>query len=180
MKQSGCTSVCLAIESGSERIRNEVYGKKLSREKIFEVFRWFHKEGIPTIGYFLVGAPGEKRADFEETKKLLAELPMSLATVGIFTPYPGTELYDECKKNGWLREPAAEDENRVEVFSPMLDTPDFKPQDVAKWQRELYISFIRHHWPALLKEAFRPGGVVNLDMFGKFVGLMKFKPVNNN
>ena len=27
MKKSGCTSVCLAIESGSERIRNEVYGQ---------------------------------------------------------------------------------------------------------------------------------------------------------
>jgi radical SAM superfamily enzyme YgiQ (UPF0313 family) len=53
LKKSGCTSVCLAIESGSERIRNEVYRKKLSTKKIREVFKWFRDEGIPTIGYFI-------------------------------------------------------------------------------------------------------------------------------
>ena len=34
MKKSGCTSVCLAVESGSERIRNKVYRKGLTTEKI--------------------------------------------------------------------------------------------------------------------------------------------------
>ncbi len=175
MKESGCTSVCLGIESGSERIRNEVYGKKLSTEKIFEVLNWCRKVGIPTIGYFMVGAPGETRAEFEESKRLLAKLPMSLATVSIYTPYPGTELYDECKKKGWLLETAVEDENRVEMFSCMLRTPDFEPEDIARWQRELYLSFIRYHWFALIKEALRPWGVVNLDMIGKFLGMLKFR-----
>ena len=175
MKKSGCTSVCLAIESGSERIRNEVYGKNLSTKKIFDVFKWCREEGIPTIGYFMVGAPGETRTDFEESKKLLLNLPMSLATVGIYTPYPDTELYDECKDKGWLKEPSTDDENRVEMFSSMLKTPDFNPEDVAAWQKELYISFLKGRWPVLVKEALRPWGVVNLDMVGKFFGMMKFR-----
>lgn len=175
MKKSGCTSVCLAIESGSERIRNDVYKKNLKTKKIVEVFNWYHKARIPTIGYFMVGAPGETRADFEESRKLMAELPMSLATVGIYTPYPGTELYDECKERGWLIEPSIEDDSRVEMFSSMLRTPDFEPEDVAGWQKQLYISFIRYHWFTLIKEALRPMGVVNLDMIGKFIGLLKFR-----
>ncbi|MFX0103336.1 MAG: hypothetical protein ACFFCS_27495, partial [Candidatus Hodarchaeota archaeon] len=54
MKRSGCTSVCLAIESGSEYIRNEVYRKGLSTKKIFEVFNWFNKIFLyqPFIGLF--------------------------------------------------------------------------------------------------------------------------------
>lgn len=175
MKKSGCTSVCLAVESGSEYIRNEVYGKRLNTEKIFEVFNLFRRVGIPTIGYFMVGAPGESRAEFEKTKTLLAKLPMSLATVGIYTPYPGTELYDECKKKGWLLEYSPDNENRVEMFTSMLRTPDFEPEDVEAWQKELYIFFIRHHLLDLIKEAFRPWGVVNLDMIGKFLGLIKFR-----
>lgn len=139
MKKSGCTSVCLAIESGSERIRNEVYGKKL-----------------------------------------LSKLPMTLMIVNIFTPYPGTELYDECKKKGWLVESLVNDENRAEMSSPMLKTPDFGPEDIIGWQKELYLSFIRYHWLALIKEALRPGGVVNFDMFGKFVSKLKFlHPITN-
>lgn len=180
MKRSGCTSVCLAVESGSERIRNEVYGKRLDTKKIFEVFSWFQKVKIPTVGYFLVGAPGEKRHDFEKSKELLAKLPMTLVTVGIFTPYPGTELYDECKEKGWLLEPPLESEERVEMFSAMLKTPDFGPQDIAGWQKELYLSFIKHHWLTLIKESLRPGGLVNRDMFGKFFGFMKFNYRNSN
>lgn len=175
MKKSGCTSVCLAVESGSEKVRNEIYGKKLNINKIYDVFGWFRQADIPTIGYFLVGAPGEKREDIEKTKKLIAELPLSLATVGIFTPYPGTELYDECRQNGWLTEPDAEDKDRVEMFSPMVKTEDFTPEDVAKWQRELYFSFIHSHWKNLLKEFIRCRGVVNRDIIGKFFGLLKFR-----
>ncbi len=173
MKASGCTSVCLAIESGSERIRNQVYRKGLSMEKIEQVFHWFRDAGIPTIGYFLVGAPGETRADFEESKALMARLPLSLITVGIFTPYPKTELYDECKEKGWLVESSAEDENRVELFSSLLRTPDFTPDDLARWQKELYLGFIRYHWPTLIKEWVSPDGVVNGDMIGKFFGMLK-------
>lgn len=176
MKESGCTSACLAVESGSERIRNIVYGKNLMTEKIFEVFSWFKEAGIPTIGYFLVGAPGEKRQDFEETKKLLAKLPMSLLTVGIFTPYPGTELYDECKKNGWLLEDSLDNKDRVELFSAALSTPDFGPKEVQGWKKELYFSFISHHWASLIKEMFHPYSVVNIDAIGKFIGMLKFKP----
>lgn len=174
MKKSGCTSVCLGIESGSERIRNGVYGKNLSTEKVIEVFNLFHKVKIPTIGFFMVGAPGETRADFEKTKELLIKLPMSLATVGNYTPYPGTKLYDECKERGWLIESSPDDPERVEMFSGMLRTPDFGPEDVSKWKKELYLTFIRYHWFTLLKEALRPWGVVNLDMFGKFIGAIKF------
>lgn len=180
MKKSGCTSVCLAIESGSERIRNDIYKKNLKTEKIVQVFNWYHKAKIPAIGYFMVGAPGETREDFEESRKLMAKLPMSLATVGIYTPYPGTQLYDECKEKGWLIEPSAEDDSRVEMFTSMLRTPDFEPEDVAGWQKQLYISFIRYHWFTLIKEALRPMGVVNLDMIGKFLGMLRFRRVNRD
>lgn len=174
MKKSGCTSVCLAIESGSERVRNEIYGKSLSTAKIIEVFELFRKAKIPIIGYFMIGTPGEKRIDFEESKRLMIKLPLTLVTAGIYMPYPQTELYDECKNRGWLLEKTADDEERVEIFSPMLKTPDFSPEDIMHWQKELYLSFIKHHWPTLIKEALRPGGVVNFDMIGKFIGMLKF------
>lgn len=174
LKQSGCTSVCLAVESGSERIRNDIYGKKLSSERIVEVVNYFKEVNIPTIGYFMIGAPGETRSDFEMTKAFLRKLPLSLITVNVYTPHPGTELYDECKRKGWLIEYSPEDENRVEMFSPMLKTPDFTQNDIINWQKDLYLSFIRYNWLNLIKETLRPGGLVNFDMFGKFLGLMRF------
>ncbi len=175
MKKSGCTSVCLAIESGSERVRNAIYRKGLPTQKIKDVVGWFLKAGIPTIGYFMVGAPGETKDDFLMSRDLVATLPLSLITVGIYTPYPQTELYDECKKRGWLKEPGANEEGRVEMFSTMLQTPDFTVDEVGAWQKELYLTFIRHHWPTLIRELVRPWGVVNMDMIGKFLGMIRFR-----
>jgi radical SAM superfamily enzyme YgiQ (UPF0313 family) len=174
MKDSGCTSACLAIESGSEYVRNEIYGKKLNTTKIFEVFNWFKKVKIRTIGFFMVGAPGEKRSDFEETKKLVAKLPMNFATVGIFTPYPETELYDECKKNGWLLDDSIRSDNEVEMLSPVLRTPDFSPEEVNKWQREFYFNFIRYHWFELIKEFLRKDGLVNFKAIFKTLENINF------
>jgi len=179
LKASGCISVCLAVESGSERIRNEVYGKKLPTEKIVNVFRWFRQAGIPSVAYFMVGAPSETYADIVETKKMIASLPMSLVAVSAYTPYPGTELYDECVDKGWLCETPVDDENRVEMFVPMLTTPDFKPADVLRWKREVYFSFLWHHWRDLLWEMLRPNGLVNMDAAGKFMGMLRFNPKEN-
>lgn len=175
MKESGCTSVCLAIESGSERIRNEVYGKKLSTKKIFEVFDLFYRTKISTIAYFLVGAPTETRNDIEKSKELIRKLPVTLITVGIYTPYPETELYDECKKKGWLIKANPDSEDNVQMFSSMLKTPDFEPGDLISWQKELYFCFIRSHWFNLIKQVFRSNSVINFDTIGKFIGIVKFR-----
>ncbi len=37
MVQAGCTYMILPIEHGNDRIRNEIIGKRLSRDKIYEV-----------------------------------------------------------------------------------------------------------------------------------------------
>ena len=55
----------------------------------------------------------------------------------------------------------------------MLRTPDFMPEDISRWKKELYLSFIWYHWPILLKELLRKGGLVNWDMIGKFFGVFK-------
>ena len=48
-------------------------GKGLSTEKIINAFQWCHELDLPTIGYFMVGAPGETRQDFLESKKLFGQ-----------------------------------------------------------------------------------------------------------
>ena len=175
MKASGCGSIALAIESGSERIRNEVYRKRLPTEKIFQAVQWCHEVGLPVIGFFMVGAPGENRESVAETKKLIAELPLTLCTCSIYTPYPRTTLYDVCIERGYLQELAPENEMRVEFVTGMLTTPDFSPEDVKAWQREIYVHFIKHHWRRLGKELLRPHGIIHLSNFSMLKRLFAFK-----
>ena len=175
MKASGCGSIALAIESGSERIRNDVYKKKLSTEKIYQVLNWCYEVGIPSIGFFMVGAPGENRESVEDTKKLIQDLPLTLCTCSIYTPYPKTRLYDMCVELGYLKEIDPENETRVEFVTSMLSTPDFLPEDVKAWQKEIYFHFMKHKWPQLLKELFKPNGIVNFSNFSILKRLLNIK-----
>lgn len=175
MKASGCGSIALAIESGSERIRNEVYKKRLPTDKIFQAVKWSNEVNLPTIGFFMVGAPGENRESVEETKKLIRDLKLTLCTCSIFTPYPKTALYDECVKKGYLREVAPENGKRVEFITSMLSTPEFSPEDVKIWQREIYLHFIRYKWPQLLRQLLSPVGIINFSNFNFLKRLFNIK-----
>lgn len=177
MKASGCGSIALAIESGSERIRNRVYKKNLSTDKIYQAVKWCNEVGLPSIGFFMIGAPGENRESIEETKRLIKGLPLTLCTSSIFTPYPGTALYEECLKKGYLNINSPEDAHRLEFSTCMLNTPDFSAEDVIAWQKEIYLYFLKTKWPQLLWQLLKPNGVVTfsqLVIFKRFVDVRKW------
>lgn len=102
LKDSGCFSLEMGIESGSERIRSKVLERKMSNRKIVEAFNLAHKYGLHTMSFNMVGIPYETKADIEETIRLNREINPYSIQVSMFQPYPGTGLYDICKREGWL------------------------------------------------------------------------------
>ncbi len=70
----GNKSVTMAIESGSDRLR-EVINKKVSRETILSSIQTIYDTGINSIKlYGMVGLPTETNEDLDETIKLLKEI----------------------------------------------------------------------------------------------------------
>jgi len=66
MKQSGCEFVDLGLESGSQKILDNM-DKRLSREQSFDAVRLLNDHGIISRGSFIIGYPGETRDTFFET-----------------------------------------------------------------------------------------------------------------
>ncbi len=173
MKASGCLGVCLAVESGSNRIRNEIYKKNLKEEDVLRVCRLFHEFKIPTQVFFMIGAPTETEEDVNQTKKLIARLPMDLASVSVYTPYPGTALYEQCLKNGWISENPLEEADTMDFFSPVLQMKNPSPNDVRRWQLELYMTFLTTHFFAVIRKMFSPESILNLENFLRFTNIVK-------
>ena len=55
MKRSGCVSVCLGVESGSEYVRNKLMGKGVTNEQIAKAADCFKKAGLPAGGLIASG-----------------------------------------------------------------------------------------------------------------------------
>ncbi len=92
LARHGSRSLTIAIESGSERMR-EVVNKKLATEEIFRAARHAREGGLSGLKlYGMVGLPSEEEADVEATADLLLALkratPGLRLTLGVSTFVP--------------------------------------------------------------------------------------------
>jgi len=101
MRDNGLRLLLVGYESGNQQILHNI--KKGMR---IEVARRFaedcQKLGITIHGTFIIGLPGETRETIEETICFAKEIDPHTIQVSLVAPYPGTYLYDQAVKNGWL------------------------------------------------------------------------------
>jgi radical SAM superfamily enzyme YgiQ (UPF0313 family) len=138
MKESGCYSFAVGIESGSERVLKHMK-KKVSLDLIREKVDICNKVGIKTTGFFIIGYPVETKKDILETINFAKSTKLNRAEFANFLPLPGTEAYDNLLKNN---EPINTNweqflPNRYVVYSPK----GIKYKELRKLQQKAIISF---------------------------------------
>ena len=103
LKDNGLRLLLVGYESGSQQILNNV--KKGVRLDAARRFTRDAKElGIAIHGTFILGLPGETRETIAETIRFAREIDPDTIQVSLAAPYPGTALYEEAQRNGWLEE----------------------------------------------------------------------------
>ncbi len=66
-------------------------------EKAYEAMRFTKKSGILTLGFFVLGLPGETKESCNETIRFAKKLDCDTAKFNIAIPYPGSEFYEMYK-----------------------------------------------------------------------------------
>ena len=101
---AGCRHITYGVESGSERVRREIMRRPIRRDRFFSVFRRTRELGILATANYMLGLPGETRAELEQTYELAAELEADDFGYFVFYPYPGTRLFEICHERSYLPE----------------------------------------------------------------------------
>jgi len=99
MKEAGCYLIFYGFESGNQRLI-DLIRKGITLEQSRNAVKWSHEAGIETWGSFMLGLPTETKEESEQTINFALEINPTFAQFPITTPFPGTALYDICKKNG--------------------------------------------------------------------------------
>ena len=102
MKAAGCAMVNIGLETASDRML-KVIKKGETREEIEAGVKLLQKHGVPVNLYVMMGLPTETEAEVEETMKFARDLKPNSLIPSIATPYPGTELYEVAKKDGFIQ-----------------------------------------------------------------------------
>ena len=62
--------------------------------------RNLEKHGIESHAFIMVGFPSETEETFKDTMDFIPKLKADSIIFSIFTPYPGSDIYNECKDEG--------------------------------------------------------------------------------
>lgn len=92
MYKSGCRLVSIGVESGSQKMLDNI-GKKITLDDIRNTVRILKKNKIKIYNYFVIGLPWETEETVEETIKFAIELDSNFISFYTATPLPGTKYF---------------------------------------------------------------------------------------
>ena len=61
-----------------------------------------NQAGVIIHGTFILGLPVETKQTIQQTLDFAKELDVFSIQVSLAAPYPGTELYEQARQNGWF------------------------------------------------------------------------------
>ena len=125
---AGLTEVIMGIQSGSERIRRDVFHRYESQQEIIAATRAIRKAGVEWASYdFMLQHPFETTQDLQETYWLIKRLypPFDLQLHGL-NFLPGTDIVSLAVEQGYY----TEEELEQIMYAPMEE------QFGAYWTRD--------------------------------------------
>jgi anaerobic magnesium-protoporphyrin IX monomethyl ester cyclase len=100
MKKAGCLRAAFGVESGNQSILDTVVDKHLTLDQVRSAFTAAREVGLETIGFFIIGLPGETEETMDDTIRFACELDPVVANFSIATPFPGTDMYQTVTAKG--------------------------------------------------------------------------------
>lgn len=137
LKSTGCFLIALGVESGSERIREQVFNKGLKTRDILTGVNILKKYGLKFHALNIIGSPQETLDEAIDTLMINRQIKPDIPFVSLFQPYPATAIvrkyhliydYDRLPSSFWSSSVIKQDnirelENLQRLFYVLLKIP---------------------------------------------------------
>jgi len=100
-KDSGLRLFLVGYESGNDDTLKRIK-KGVTTDEMRRFTKACHQAGVVIHGTFILGLPVETAETIEQTIRFAMELDVFSIQVSLAAPYPGTELYEMARQNGWF------------------------------------------------------------------------------
>ena len=139
MEASGCYSFAVGIEVGSQRTLDSIK-KEVTIARIREQLQMIRDttSKIRVTGFFILGLPQETQRDVLDTIRFSLSLPIDRANFFNYSPFPGTELFEDLRETGRL---AMLDYSRVYIHSLSFEHPHIPRWKLRSLVQLAHLSF---------------------------------------
>lgn len=138
MRDGGLRHVVVGFETGNEQILKNIK-KGVTKAQAIEFTRNCKKLGLSVHGAFVMGLPGETRESIKETIEFARCLDLNSIQASLASPYPGTEFYELCKKEGWISSESFIDETGHQTC--VINYPHLSSKEIFDAVEEFYNKF---------------------------------------
>lgn len=138
LKKAGCYLIRFGVESGSQKILNEMK-KGISVEQIKNAFKLCKEINIPANASFILGMPGETIETVDETIALAKEINPAIIYIFFAMPLVGTELREEALTQKLILNDNWETWESLD--QPIIRTYELSYQELINLKKEFYNSF---------------------------------------
>lgn len=149
MKKAGCLMLQVGLESGSQKILNDI-NKGITLQQGRDCFKWMNQLGIVASANFMIGNLNDTKETLEESIKFMKSLRLDTLNVFITNPLPGTRLYDDVLSAGLIRTNEFKDLTRHHLGNIKLKNLTDKDLDGYKDK------FFREYFKMRLSYLFNP------------------------
>ncbi len=154
--KSGCALLRVGIESGNDFIRNEVYGKHISREKIKEIFRIAERRTASASRRSTSsGGPAETPATLRDTIRLAMELDANRTAFFIYKPFTEEGCRQIYQYGGWIDDARWKAVDNI-TFGAVVESKKLGVRTVERYQKIAYfLTFGRRLLRMILRQKLR-------------------------
>ena len=148
-KDSGLRLFLVGYESGNDDILTRIK-KGVTMDEMRRFTKACHAAGVVIHGTFILGLPVETRQSIENTIRFAQELDVFSIQVSLAAPYPGTELYDMAKLNGWFSQKDKTDIVHQDGFQQSaLEYPELSKEEIFEAVDRFYRAYYLRPKPIL-------------------------------
>lgn len=158
---AGMRVAFLGVESGSEEILKKMHKGEFTPQSV-QAVKTLSRNGIITLVGMMIGAPYERFRDIISTIRFSRKLAVAGADAiqfSIYTPLPGTRVFDDALRNGNI---FTLDWDRFDVLTPTMKTKVGPVADQLTQFYAYYSFYVYKFIMGKLKNIPQPGEKKNL------------------
>jgi radical SAM superfamily enzyme YgiQ (UPF0313 family) len=142
-REAGLRHIGVGIESLDDQLLRSLGRDPIARKHMEDIIRYCRKIGISVLANYILGFPGDTRQNMEKTLRFARKLNTPFASFHIFTPYPGTPIYQKEKDKIY-----PVDFEKFSLSNPVMAVEGLSAEELVQFMEKAYISY--YYRPAWL------------------------------
>lgn len=136
MAEAGFVSINVGIESFSDEVLISNTRQPIMKEKQEKIINYCKAKGIEINAFYMFGFPDDSRENIRQTLAYAKKLNTSNASFNIFTPYPGTKIYDNCQDR--IME---HDLEKYSFYYPVIRCDNLSQAEILELKEHAFVSY---------------------------------------